>query len=247
MQAFTFDPSDVPDVIEAHGKKLNGDYARLVMDMDAVDVISGYPGPVLLLGGEKDPVVTPDYIYGLYHALRHKRNINGEPNAEIQLWMLQDAGHGFHGKMEEVVARRITLFMQGYDEILTIKVNITDSKLKNNGLYNTSYVSFEAECNNTYFCGKALPGAMDVQKRILMKKIEYKADYIMRGKDYAGEDCDIHIINRDTGNGWEPVVETNSQSLAFLNQPGCCTIAENGKEGLLIHILAKVNGTNLTK
>jgi pimeloyl-ACP methyl ester carboxylesterase len=52
MQAFTFDPSDVPDVIEAHGKKLNGDYARLVM--------------------------------------------------------------------EEVVARRITLFMQGYDEILNL-------------------------------------------------------------------------------------------------------------------------------
>ncbi len=239
MQIFKFDPNNVPDIIESHGRKINGDYARLVMDMDAIDVISNYPGPVLLACGKKDPVVTYDYMERLIAAFRKKRQSGDKPDQSVQFFPVQDAEHGYRGKVSQMVAERVLHFMNGYDEILTIHVNITDNKLENHGLYNTSYVSFDAECDNWYFKGKSLPGAMDVQKRMLAKIIEFKADYIMQGTDFAGENCNIHITNLDTGNGWVPTIETDSKVLDFMNHQQCITLAEGHKEGLIIHILAK--------
>ena len=239
MQIFKFDPNNVPDIIESHGRKINGDYARLVMDMDAIDVISNYPGPVLLTCGKKDPVVTYDYMERLIAAFRKKRQSGDKPDNSIQFFPVQDAIHGLRGKEIPMVSQRIVAFMNDYDEILTIHVDITDNRLEHHGIYNTSYVSFDAECDNYYFKGKSLPGAMDVQKRKFAKIVEYKADYVMRGTDYTGETCDIHIINRDTENGWVPTVETGSKSLSFMNHQQCITIAEGHKNGLIIHILAK--------
>lgn len=239
MQIFKFDPNNVPDIIESHGRKINGDYARLVMDMDAIDVISNYPGPVLLTCGEKDQVVDYAYMERLIAAFRKKRSCSDKPDNSIQFFPVQDAIHGFRGKEISRVSHRIVSFMDDYDEILTIHVNITDNSLEHHGIYNTSYVSFKAECDNYYFKGKSLPGAMDVQKRRFAKIVECKADYVMRGIDYVGEKCNIHIINLDTGNGWIPTVETDSKALAFMNHQQCITIAEEHKEGLIIHILAK--------
>lgn len=236
---FQFDPDNVPDVLKAHGKKLNGDYARLVMDLDAIDAISEYPGPVFLACGKKDPVVAYDYMERLLAAFRQKRNTDGKPDAAIQFFPVQDAGHGFGKREHQMVARRVVAFMKGYDEVLGIHVDITDTRLEKHGIYNTSYISFEAACSNEYFEGKALPGAMDVQKRKLTKIVEFKADYVMRGKDFAGEKCDIHIVNRDTGSGWVPTMDTDSRVLGFLNKCRCITIAEGYKSGLIIHILAK--------
>ncbi len=122
MQIFKFDPNNVPDIIKSHGRKINGDYARLVMDMDAIDVISNYPGPVLLICGMKDPVVTYDYMERLIAAFREKRQSGDQPDKSVQFFPVQDAGHGFRRKEIPLVSQRIVEFMNDYDEILTIDV-----------------------------------------------------------------------------------------------------------------------------
>lgn len=61
MLMFHFDPTQIPDVIESEEFSLRGDYAKQVLDMDAINIISNYPGKVLVICGKEDLIV--DYSY----------------------------------------------------------------------------------------------------------------------------------------------------------------------------------------
>lgn len=78
MQVIRFDPKNIPDHIGEGPMRLCGDYARTVIDYDPYEYIGDYPGPVLLLHGDKDTVVPVSYsdrakkVYGdhcLYYVL----------------------------------------------------------------------------------------------------------------------------------------------------------------------------------
>ena len=83
------------------------------------------------------------------------------------------------------------------EEVLNINIDLLPAKVRYEGLYNIRTIPFTGEVCNSFFKGKVLPGARDVQIRKLWKKIRFCADYTLEGTDCAGQKCKIHIINVD--------------------------------------------------
>ncbi len=85
MMFFHFDSANIPDTITGGPLTLGGDYARAVVDMDAFEAIRSYGGPVLLIHGDQDRIVSVEY------ACRAKEAYG----SNARLLILEGAGHGF--------------------------------------------------------------------------------------------------------------------------------------------------------
>lgn len=85
MMVFKFDPKNIPDRLSFGPLVLSGDYARAVVDMDPYEEIKSYSGPVLLIHGEKDPIVNISYAHRAKEAYTDSCTLHILPNA----------GHGF--------------------------------------------------------------------------------------------------------------------------------------------------------
>ncbi len=233
-----YDPKNIPD--EIHGKfvTLSGNYPREMLEVDPIDVISSFPGEVLLTCGVKDPIVNYSYMTKLTEAFLSKRGKTRLSDAGISFFPVQDAEHGFKEQEQAWVNTRILNWLKGLTEALTVHVEILGADTRNFGVHSLTVIPFDAECSGEFFTGKSRPGSKDVQKRTMGKVRELKADYWMDGEDYTGAKCAVHVINRDVGSGWQPFVETDSEALSFLNRSPKVTIAEGSPSGLVIHILA---------
>ena len=233
-----YDPNNIPDRISGAFVTLSGDYPREMLALDPIDTISSFPGEVFLTCGVKDPVVKYSYMTQLVAAFLLKRGAQRLSDAGISFFPVKDAEHGFKPHEQSWVITRMLSWLRGADEALTIDVDILSVDTKTYGVHSLTTIPFNAECSGEYFTGKSREGSKDIQKRDAGKVRECKADYWMDGEDYTGARCAVHVINRDTGSGWRPFVETDSVALSFLNRQNCVTIAEGGPSGLTIHILA---------
>ena len=84
LLAAQFDPKDIPEQIDCGSMKLGRCYAADVMDMDAIREISSYCGPVLIVHGTRDSIVSPDYS---------RQAQRTYPNARLRL--IPGGAHGF--------------------------------------------------------------------------------------------------------------------------------------------------------
>lgn len=76
--------SDIPDTQELWGVTLGRNYFEAVHGLKIYEKIGGYQGPVLVMHGEDDPVVSADYsrrLSGVYH--------------DFRLEVFEGEGHGF--------------------------------------------------------------------------------------------------------------------------------------------------------
>lgn len=94
MQA-EFDPHEIPDVIPCGSVNLGKQYPESVMEMDPFKEIKGYQGPVLIVHGTKDPVVSTSYARKAYEVYKERTSLDDSPNPSSQLVLLDGAGHGF--------------------------------------------------------------------------------------------------------------------------------------------------------
>ena len=105
MMYYTFDPSEIPDVLGHIPMKLGGGYARAVLDMDPYQAMRGYTGPVLLVHGTQDRIVDLSYarkLKDIYPDCRYEEIEGGE--------------HVFKGKYEVRARQVLREFMQGVPE-----------------------------------------------------------------------------------------------------------------------------------
>ena len=56
-----FDPNNIPEIINCGPMKLGRCYPADVIDMDPIEEIKFYRGPVLIVHGTKDRIVKLDY------------------------------------------------------------------------------------------------------------------------------------------------------------------------------------------
>ena len=108
--------------------------------------------------------------------------------------------------------------------------------MKRDGLSSTMTLPFTGCASGAWFQGEIQPGAADVQQRYLWKIVRFCADYVLKGEDYTGAQCQIHIVNVNTGSGWKPTVTTDSEALSFLNDADCTATFENRKQGPVVRI-----------
>lgn len=111
--------------------------------------------------------------------------------------------------------------LEGYKEILAI--TITDANVSSSvncgSDRSSNLVSFSGHCENDYFKGDVLPGALDNQ-RSEDGISTLSARYMLRGVDNRGDSCQIFIENNAMQGSvyTTPKVFTDSKALSFLNK-----------------------------
>ncbi len=112
MMFATFDPDDIPETIQCGPMKLGRDYAASVQDIDLIEMISSYPGPVLIVHGTGDKIV--DYHYA-------EQAKKAYPHAKLKL--IPNGSHGFSKKDDRTA-------MQYVEEFIRKKRKTIDSEEK---------------------------------------------------------------------------------------------------------------------
>lgn len=95
-----FDPDNIPEIVMHQPMKLGGCYPRAVIRLDAFEAIRSYPGPVLLLHGTADRVVSVGYA-------RRAKGVY----ADCTYVEIEGGTHVFHGDHERQAREAITAFM----------------------------------------------------------------------------------------------------------------------------------------
>ena len=86
-----FDPKNIPEVVNCGLMKLGRCYPEAVLEMDSIEAIKSYAGPVMILHGTKDKIVNHSYS---------ERAQKAYPNAVLHL--IENAPHGFKRKSDEI-------------------------------------------------------------------------------------------------------------------------------------------------
>jgi dienelactone hydrolase len=224
----SYDVKYVPDVIDCGKMKLGRKFHDTIVDMDPFLEISAYKGPVLILHGTADRVVNYSY------AIRAREVYSP---AQCQLQLLRGAGHSFTDKQTNSAIASIQQFMLGHKELLTITVIVTGTEVrKEEENSKTVAILFTGYCDNELFRGSIRPGAEDVQQHEQGKPIKLRADYTLEGLDCKGQKCWIHIVNQSVDDQLKPIVQTNSEALAFLNNADLTAVLEGFEHGLTVRI-----------
>lgn len=115
-----------------------------------------------------------------------------------------------------------------WEEIFTVQVKIEKAvELHNNAGNSVVMISFSGQVNSELFQGQILDGGIDTQ--IIGKEGRphtLSARYMLQGKDYTGESCQIYIENNGEMHSKSqealfrtyPKIITNSKALSYLNE-----------------------------
>lgn len=109
MMFASFDPLDIPQVIPCGPMKLGHDYPACVLDMDPFAEISAYTGPVLLIHGDKDPIVALSYAVRARRAYLENRT-PGQQKL-LHLKVIKGAGHGFSPRADRTAICCVRQFL----------------------------------------------------------------------------------------------------------------------------------------
>ena len=101
MMVYRFDPGSIPDVLGRFPMRLDGEYARTVINMNPYREMSGYTGPVLLVHGTADRIVN----------IRYARKLK-EIYPDCRYEEIEGGGHMFRGKADEQACRILQTFMK---------------------------------------------------------------------------------------------------------------------------------------
>lgn len=242
MLMYSFDPSNVPERIEAAQdpnipfkmEPIGGEYVKCVQKMDAFAAIASYPGPVLIVHGDSDRavnVVNSRRAQAAYHSVRPLR---------CQLAEITGADHGFRDREDVHAMELVRCFLAGGTNVLSVDVVLTDCIREERGEETVLTIPFGGTVNTPFFQGMVQPGAADVQRWKNEKILRLCADYVLKGTDYTGTPCQIHIVNENLGDGWHPTITTDSEALSFLNEAELTESLEERRIGPMVRIFAQL-------
>lgn len=106
MMFARFDPANVPERFRCGPMRLGRRYATDVMDMDPFAEIAAYDGPVLIVHGSADGVVSVGYAQRAFETYQARPAGSGCS----ELIVLDDAGHGFSGRADAEATQALLEF-----------------------------------------------------------------------------------------------------------------------------------------
>ena len=237
MVMFKFDPNNIPDQIKGIGRaKLNGDYVRQAQHLDILATAVKYKGPVLIVHGTGDKLVNCRYSEEAVKAYRDAREADADINKNVELVLLDGAGHNFGGMADSAAQQMLERFIRGKKVVLTVYVRLKGHSFRQKGKNWVLTLPFDGPSESAYFKGEVAPGGADVQERFLLKAVQYRADYHLVGTDFTGKETDIHIVNVFRDGVWTPTITTDSEALSFLNDGTCEAVLENHGKGPIVRI-----------
>lgn len=224
----SYDVQKVPEVLDCGKIKISKKYHDNVVNRDAFEEIAPYTGRVLLLHGDADSIVD-------YHFAIKASQTYGSKRCHLQL--VKEAEHGFTPEQTASALTSIRQFLLHHKEILAIDVVCTSTELRKEiGTWRQTAILFHGSNDTDFFTGTILPGAEDVQEHDNGRLLSLRADYTLKGTDYLGQECFLHIVNESKNGEWKPTIDTNSQALDFLNHADLTACLELHTGGLTVRI-----------
>lgn len=101
------------------------------------------------------------------------------------------------------------------------------------------HLPFVGRAIGELFQGEIQPGAADDQLHRNGQMESATADYVIKGQDHTGAECQVHVVNRFCAGQWKPAVTTDSKALNFLNGADCAAVLELRLQGPIVHIFTK--------
>lgn len=95
-----FDPQNIPEVIQCGKMKLGKAYAQSVLDVDGIEAVRSYNGPVMIVHGSKDETVDCSYA---------KKAAEAYKNAELVI--IPDGKHGFSEEHDKIALEAVERFL----------------------------------------------------------------------------------------------------------------------------------------
>ncbi len=227
----SYDPENVPEWIDCGSTILGKNFHDTIVTMDPYLELSAYQGKVLILQGLEDNIV--NYTY----ALRAKENYK---KGQCHLQLIRNLGHGFVEEQWASAFASIRQFLDNKEEILTIRVIITNTESENLGVVKKINIYFTGYCETKYFQGIISPMGCDAQEYNQGVQTKMRAEYTLTGMDCNGKKCMIHIVNQKHGADWKPVIETNSEALAWMQDTDMTAVLEQAESGPTVRIFANV-------
>ena len=264
LMQISYDPADPPEVISLRKMKVGRAYPLEAQALHEYADLIPFEGPVLIVHGTADPVVNVayskqawlTYTTGSVPAQVERESLGSEndvpflpdlpegtiPRPGRQLMLISGGSHGFllNRKHHSKSLFAVEEFLKGYTEVLTIDVQLTDMIRETRGLHTHLELPFTGTAKSPWFSGEIQEGAKDTQELTGLHTDSKCADYVIRGCDYTGAPCQVHVINRGSGAQWKPTVTTDSKALSFLNGADCDALLKDRKCGPLVRIYAHV-------
>ena len=264
-----FDPKDVPDRLFCGPIILGRQYVTDVLEMDPFSMIDKYRGPVLICFGTKDHIV--DYSYGVrayeaYKVADEAALAAGEID-EMPMVALDSIKNGEHvfpfPPHKSDALNTVKEFMAGRKEVMRVDVKLTTMTFKRKGALLDWDIPFGGKAIGDFFNGTVRAGAHD-QRYYGLGTADVTADYHIDGKDCAGEEATVHVVNSGvsrkaraaaanafnanalpkTASPWKPVVSTTSKALDFMNHTEAfASLRQRGLKGPLVRIFMDYEAT----
>ena len=130
-------------------------------------------------------------------------------------------------------------FLEGRREILTIRIIVTDSEVREAEEERTIRIYFTGYCECASFQGTVLPGGCDTRVQRKGEPESVRAEYTLLGRDMDGVKCYLHIVNRLCGEEYKPLIHTNSPALSWMNDTEFTAVVEGGDGGPTVRIFAE--------
>jgi len=122
-------------------------------------------------------------------------------------------------------------------EIFQVQVVVHGSAEVKSKQKTINRVFFTGDVESDLFTGKVLDTGIDTQF-IENGQAYLSARYMLEGIDKSGENCRIFIQNEGAPDNLVPMIVTDSEALAFLNEAVLSATVEPTKEGVLVTIFA---------
>lgn len=264
-----FDPNNIPERFFCGPIILGRQYMLDARVMDPFSIIDKYRGPVLICFGTKDHLV--DYSYGVrayeaYKAADEAAVASGELDEMPLVWLdsIKNGEHLFLFPPHKSDAfNSVKEFMAGRREVMRVDVKLTTMTFKLKGALLDWDIPFGGKAIGDFFNGTVRAGAHD-QRYYGIGTSNVTADYYIDGKDCAGEDATVHVVNRGaslearaaaakafnanalpkTASPWKPVVSTTSKALDFMNHTEAfARLRQRGLKGPLVRIFMDYDAT----
>lgn len=253
-----FDPQNVPDKLFCGPIILGKTYPETVMDWEPMEMISKYHGPVLIVFGTADHIVPYKYgvdAYEAYKAADEAALAAGEISEmpQVELETIQNGEHVFLFPTHRTDAVNTAKeFLLGHTEVLRVDVRLNEKMTFafKNGVLDWN-IPFIGTGTGRFYNGSVRPGASD-QRYYSLGKSDITADYTFDGTDCAGEEAEIHVVNRGVAKAdrapgagpWKPTVSTTSKALDFINHTEAfARLRQRGTKGPLVRIFMDYDAT----
>lgn len=245
----TYNPKNPPELMPTERAMLGRVFHDGVKDMDVYSELAKYMGKTLLIQGDCDSVVVPQYQFIVKDWFDKTddqigKSVPDKSGHRMQFKMVRGMDHWTGGDHKDGLAEMVRFFLEDKEEILTFRIIVTkvvplDDNDKNNDGEETKVhnqdVFFTGYCESRLFTGTIAEG-VDHQSYIGNKCVRLNAVYTFKGADADGNYCEFNVENTMRDGTFKPIIKTESESLKWLNDEELYAIVENGPGGPTIRI-----------